>query len=252
MAPPRVLVLSIATEGGVYDMFKDVLVRHKATLPEGWTHAFVYGAGYRGAMPDPDDLVVDDVEECLVPGVMRKTLEALRRVGLDDYDYVVRTNLSTLWLWPRLSAYLASAPRSGFSAGTVDAHCGEHMCGCGLVWSADVARRLLDDFADELTASTEPDDVALSAVLRRVSSYDRVPRLDALSALFPSSMVHPGPRHWTACLSDLTHVRFKGAVRRMDVLTMDAMRQVLAKFPHADPLLALHKAQCLAVAAMSP
>ena len=249
-----VLILTIATEGGVYDTMKGVLARHLEHLPEGWAHKFVYGGDYGGALPHGDDVVVGDVRESLVPGVMHKTLAALKAHLREEDQYVIRTNLSTIWLWPRLAEYLASAPRSGFAAGTADAHCGPHMCGCAMIWSRDVAQRLVTDPAivKELTESTAPDDVALSEVLQRISSCTPMPRLDSLCQSYPNCMMHTAGIPWEECTPRVTHARFKGRDRAMDAVIMHCFQHLVTERPGADLMTTLHVAQSLAVTMAEP
>lgn len=246
---PRVLILSIATHDVVYDDMKRVLWRDAADIPEGWAHKFVY-AGPQDDDPGPGDLVVPGVEESLVPGVARKTLVALRECAA-DYDYVVRSNLSTLWLWPRLEEYLETAPRSGFVAGTVDSANGDHVCGCCIIMSADVVDTLVTRHWDEIWKSTDPDDVVLTRVCRGIAEVHQLPRLDVLGTAFPAVQVHYGTHGVHRGLQFVTHVRFKSDDRVLDVATMEAfgrvLRHMLKETGTVDVLHAVHLAQCLVV-----
>lgn len=242
----RVLVLSIATRGDhAYDHMKRVLRREAAKgLPEGWRHAFVYAGGEASG---DDDVVVDE-QESLVPGVARKTLVALKRHAA-GYDYVIRTNLSTLWLWDRLKAYLRDAPRTRLFAGTVDARSGDHVCGCCMIWSRDVVGHLLAQW-DEVWHSPEPDDVVLTRVCARFADISPVPRLDVYGTMFPGVQMHYHPHAVHDCLPHVTHLRFKSTDRDFDAVTMEAAGRVLAHLGTVadgpvDLLLAVHLAQCM-------
>lgn len=241
----KVLVLSIASRGGVYDAMKAVLVHHANSMPRGWDHKFVYGGAHES--DDPRDITMRDVEEGLGQGVTRKTLSALAYYA-DDYDYIVRTNMSTVWLWPRLRAFLDSAPRAGLVAGTVDPNCGPHICGCCMIWSRDVVRHLVAEHWDELSASEEPDDVVLSAVCRRFAAIAQVPRLDSVCGAFPCFQVHSGSHQWHDAVPHITHVRFKSPDRGMDVAAMRGLVRVIETQPDCELLLATHAAQCVAAA----
>lgn len=245
--PLRVLLLCIATaDDGLYSAMADVVAGHAERMPEGWACKFVYGAD-AGVPANPGN-VVTDVPDSLVPGVLRKTLRALEANIAGGYDYVIRTNLSTIWMWDRLTAYLEAAPRTGFAAGNADPHCGDHMCGCAIVWSADVARGIVAA-RDELWTSEEPDDVALSRVTRRLATtIDDVPRLDVSSVVIPSQTLHPGRRSWWVADADLTHVRFKGNDRVQDVHAMHAFAQLATRHPRAHPMILSHVAQCVGIA----
>ena len=121
-----------------------------------------------------------------------------------------------------------------------------------MIWSSDVARRLVDDPAifRELVDSREPDDVALSTVLERMSSYTAIPRLDCMSRTFPACGLHVGAGvHWSQCVPHVTHVRFEGLDRPLDAIIMDWFQEAVAAHPGLDPMLGVHAAQSMAVAA---
>ena len=100
--------------------------------------------------------------------ILGKTIEALeyfltRRL----YDYVVRTNLSSVWDFKELRRYLDTLPRQRVYAGQVGVNPDtglEFASGSGFVLSADVARTLL---ANKHIALTLPafDDVAVAKAL---------------------------------------------------------------------------------------
>ena len=248
-AQMRVLVLSIATRGDeAYDGMKRVLQAEAAKgLPEGWSHKFVYAGGEPG---DPaHDVVIQDVQEGLVPGVARKTLAALKLHADDDYDYVIRSNLSTLWLWDRLRAFIEAAPRTRLFAGTVDERSGDHVCGCCMIWSRDVVAHLLEQPQwDEVWNSQEPDDVALDRVCGRFADLSPVPRLDVYGTMFPGVQMHCAPHPVHDCLRHVTHLRFKSYDRAFDAASMEAAGLVIAylrQHGEVDLLVAVHLAQCM-------
>lgn len=245
MTTPRVLVLSIATRDEMYDGMRRVLNRQAADLPPGWAHKFVY-AGEDADPSDEDAVVVTDVQESLVPGVARKTLAALKLLA-QDYDYVIRTNLSTLWLWDRLQAYIQAAPRTRFFGGTVDPRSGEHVCGCCMIWSRDVVDHLLEQW-EEVWDATDPDDAVMTRVCARFAEVSPVPRLDVYGDMFPGVQMHHAPHPVHDCLPYVTHLRFKSQDRHFDAATMDAAGLVLEYLRRkgaVDLLLAVHLAQCM-------
>lgn len=117
--------------------------------------------------------------------ILGKTLEGLqyfltRRL----YDYVIRTNLSSVWDFKSLLAYLQTLPRERVYAGQtgVNPETGlEFASGSGIVMSADVARTLL---ANQRIALTLPafDDVAIAkALLASGLRPTPTPRMDFIS-----------------------------------------------------------------------
>lgn len=77
----------------------------------------LYGAT---SLPDQDesDLVYDDISESLVPGILQKTLRAMKYVHETyTYDYLIRTNISTFWDLHHIELLLSSCPTSRCYAG---------------------------------------------------------------------------------------------------------------------------------------
>jgi hypothetical protein len=82
----------------------------------------LYGAV---SLPDQDesDLVYEDISESLVPGILQKTLRAMNHVHETcTYDYLIRTNISTLWDLRYIEPLLLSCPTSRCYAGGHNLH----------------------------------------------------------------------------------------------------------------------------------
>jgi hypothetical protein len=186
--PLRVAWLAIASGGDGYDVMKAVVHEHLGNVPDALdvSPQFVYGT--RGddepvTRRETEHDRVYDVPESLIPGVLNKTLAALHDLsgaGGDSStpppDYVVRTNLSTFFHWDRLAAWLQTAPRRGLAAGYSPDQ--SHLCGCCMVLSGDVARRLAAyrEFNTSLI-----DDLAIAEALRYLGVPSVwIPRIDIL------------------------------------------------------------------------
>lgn len=100
--------------------------------------------------------------------ILGKTLEGLQYfLSRRLYDYVIRTNLSSVWDFKALMAYLQTLPRERVYAGQtgVNPETGlEFASGAGILMSPDVARTLL---ANQQIALKLPafDDVAIAKAL---------------------------------------------------------------------------------------
>jgi hypothetical protein len=117
--------------------------------------------------------------------ILGKTLESLEHfLTRHLYDYVVRTNLSSVWDFKALLTYLATLPRERVYAGQVGVNPEtgiEFASGAGIVMSADVARTLL---ANRRIALNLPafDDVAIAnALLASGIRPTPLPRVDFVS-----------------------------------------------------------------------
>lgn len=93
--------------------------------------------------------------------ILAKTLKAVE-VLLGDHDYVLRTNLSSLYDFPLLRR--RALPAAGCYMGV--SHNGAPVSGSGILLSPDVARKLLAPSRD-LGLSGLPDDVAIGRILEQ-------------------------------------------------------------------------------------
>ena len=91
--------------------------------------------------------------------ILDKSLKAIE-VLLHEHDYVLRTNLSSLYDFPLL--FQRALPTTGCYMGV--SHNGAPVSGAGMILSPDVASKLLEPV--HLDLSGLPDDVAIERILR--------------------------------------------------------------------------------------
>jgi hypothetical protein len=111
-----------------------------------------------------------------------KTIDALQYfLTRRQYAYVVRTNLSSVWDFKALLAYLETAPRERLYAGQTGVNPDTGLAfasGAGILMSADVARTLLANAHIGRTLSVF-DDVAIARALLASGLVPRpLPRVD--------------------------------------------------------------------------
>jgi hypothetical protein len=114
-----------------------------------------------------------------------KTIEAIEYfLKRRTYDYIVRTNLSSVWDFRRLCAYLGTAPRSRLYAGQVLVNPDTGISfasGAGILMSTDVARTLVAN-AHVARSLNAFDDVAIAkALLASGLGPTPLPRVDFTS-----------------------------------------------------------------------
>jgi hypothetical protein len=117
--------------------------------------------------------------------ILGKTIKALEYFfARQSYDYVVRTNLSSVWDFKTLCAYLETAPRERLYAGQVILNPDTGLLfasGAGILMSADVARTLVAN-ADIAASIKAFDDVAIAKALLASGLYPQpLPRVDFIS-----------------------------------------------------------------------
>lgn len=100
-----------------YDAFRNIWLEYYTRHPEVLVH-FVYGDSGTQKL-SPRDFLFRDIPENYIPGMARKTLRAMYHIREHfEFDYFLRTNLSTFWIWDRALERINKLPRQGTFAGT--------------------------------------------------------------------------------------------------------------------------------------
>jgi hypothetical protein len=114
-----------------------------------------------------------------------KTIDALEYfLKRRSYDYVVRTNLSSVWDFRTLRSYLETAPRTRLYAGQTGVNSETGLAfasGAGILMSMDVARTLIANVRVGLSLNAF-DDVAIAKALSASGLFPSpLPRVDFIS-----------------------------------------------------------------------
>ena len=105
----RLLVFAIASHNQVYDKLAAIWKLYMNSRP--WIKSYlIYGGSSK--LEITADEIHFPVTECLIPGILHKTIWAFRLAveGQYEYDYVLRTNLSSFWILDRVYDYLCKMP----------------------------------------------------------------------------------------------------------------------------------------------
>ena len=116
-------------------------------------------------------------------GLINKTVMSLEALQdrLDNFDYILRTNMSSFFIFPRLLDYLSTLPKDGVYAGVLGGQC---VSGAGIIMSRDIVKLILQYKDELLNNNTDIDDVLLGTFMKEhnVSAIDcAVPRVDIIS-----------------------------------------------------------------------
>ena len=237
----KVLMLVIASQGGQYPRMKEALVGHYTANRPPWLDLkFVYGSNI--SSPGDFDLVYPQVGETLVPGMFNKTIVALEESS--EYDFVIRTNLSTWFHWANLLSYLLSCKRLGLYAGCIP-NGSLHVSGYCIIMSADVVGMLLT--RAPRAPRSDLDDVEIAGLLSDVQPQ-WVPKVDVFNG-HDLCLIRGGPKeppHVTMeLLKGLFVVRHKSRNRNLDAAFMEATCSQYAS--GAREVLGLLRGSCLLV-----
>ncbi len=157
---PKILVLIIASDNKESYLEEQKIWRSYMHLdPEHVEAYFIKG--------DPEltadyeirgDVIWSKSNENWIPGLTNKTILSMECLlpRLDEFDYVVRTNLSSFFIFPRLLDYLQTQSKTGLYCGTLGFYPYPYGrpfgIGCCLIFSTDLVRMMVEnkhDFIDK-------------------------------------------------------------------------------------------------------
>lgn len=119
-----------------------------------------------------DDVIWSKTDEGWVPesaGIINKTIFSLQAMlpRLREFDYVLRTNLSSFYIFPRLLKFLETAPKRRFYCGSGDTDDDPIASGCGFIMSPDVVKLLIKNKWHFLNNNLSPDDCLIGHFLQK-------------------------------------------------------------------------------------
>ena len=180
----RVLVLVISSDTHpVYAAHREVWRTYMKSHPE--MDAWFIASSPLAFLPtlSSDTLTLRGIER--YGTIYAKTISALEfMVGRRSYDYVVRTNLSSVWDFRALRSYLETAPRTRFYAGQTGVNPETGLAfasGAGILMSHDVARTLLANAAIGRSIRAFDDVAIAKALLASGIAPSPLPRVDFIS-----------------------------------------------------------------------
>ena len=91
------------------------------------------------------DVLWSRTKECTVPGILIKTIYSFEyfQPRLKEFDFVIRTNLSSFYIFPRLLDYLETLPKKGCYSGPLARRDLTAASGCGIIFSPDVVELII-------------------------------------------------------------------------------------------------------------
>lgn len=162
---PKVLVLIIANDDKEYYLEEQKIWRSYMHLDREHVEAY-----FIKASPDLEQpyLVVEDeiwskTLENYVPGILNKTILSMEALlpRLDEFDYVLRTNLSSFYYFPKLLDFLKRLPPTECYSAVIGQHNGKFGSGAGFILSPDLVKLLINYKEKLLDTTSFPDDVVI-------------------------------------------------------------------------------------------
>jgi len=175
----KLLVLIIASDD--YPVYKELQKLWRSYMHYDKNHVEAY---FIRGDPDlatdceiHDDVIWTKTPENLIPGITNKTilsLEAFLPRIKGEFDYILRTNLSSFYVFPRLLEFLGSCQKNHFYCGSMILYTPGIASGCGFLITPDIAEILVQHKSD-LVNNTTPniiegheayDDIVIGALIK--------------------------------------------------------------------------------------
>lgn len=142
--------------------------------------------GMRGDMEykDTENTLYFDTVENLQPGIINKTIMACKKIIEDkeDFDYLIRTNLSSFFIFEKLITFISSNENIEYSGVPISGFPYNACSGAGIILSKKSVGILVDHFYELYDHSEDPDDLLIGKVLTKYKvPFMPAPRQDLLS-----------------------------------------------------------------------
>jgi hypothetical protein len=163
---PKVLVLIIANDDKDYYLAEQKIWRSYMHLDR--EHVEAYFIKGTPDLEQPylifEDEILSKMTENYIPGILNKTILSMEAMlsRLDEFDYVLRTNLSSFYYFPKLLDFLKTLPPTKCYTASVGTHNGKSFgSGAGFILSIDLVKMLIDHKEKLLDNTSYPDDVVI-------------------------------------------------------------------------------------------
>lgn len=112
-----------------------------------------------------NDVIWSKSVENIRPGILNKTILSLKcmlpRIKAGEFDYILRTNSSSFFIYSNLLEHLKKCPTIKFYSG-LDIGLGHNICsGSGFLISSDLAELLVSNSSNLINSSDTFDDVTI-------------------------------------------------------------------------------------------
>lgn len=199
----KILVLIIASDDQpVYVKFQQIWRSYMHLDPE---HVEVYFMKSDPDLPTDSEIVDDTIyikgNESIIPGIIQKTLASMElfQSRLNEFDYVLRTNLSSFYVFPRLLNFLKLLPTERCYCGVIGGGEIGYVSGAGFLLSPDLVKILIDG-KEIIVEDPDNDDVAIGHYLNNFNipllSANRQDFLSLHSWLLNKDYISPNIFHF--------------------------------------------------------
>lgn len=172
----KLIILIIASPGEHYDIFKEVWEGYMNRFSDVKSF-FLYSDENLGSqIVVKDNSITHKFKEWYEPGILYKTIAGMKHCTENyTYEFMLRTNLSSFFIIPRLLNFLELAKKTGYALAiqNVFREDVKFLSGAGFILSKDIIENLLNIVYEKPSIFTEellsyPDDVAISQIVGKM------------------------------------------------------------------------------------
>ena len=165
MLPKAIFLIISSNDNKIYEEFK---ILHRIYLTNYRPYFKYYFVEFR---ENQDELVMEENDyiyvkgrESINPGMILKTCKAIEYINIvHKYEFIIRTNLSTVFNIPNLIEYLDIIPNTNSCGGF---NYRSFITGTGIILSRDVGNTIVANFLKyDITKHNE--DILISALLNK-------------------------------------------------------------------------------------
>jgi len=142
----KVLVLILASDNhSTYPKYEEQWRRIMKRNPSFECYFYKSTAGIKEAYELRDNVLHIKLGECM-GNILEKTIRALEyfEPRFSEFDFILRSNISSFFLFERYLAYLEGLPRQNMMEGvTIHSYGYTYPSGCGFTFSPDVGRTII-------------------------------------------------------------------------------------------------------------
>lgn len=101
-----------------------------------------------------NEFIYFNVPEIPIPGIFEKTIKAMeifskQEIMWNNVEYVIRTNLSSFYIWDRVISHMKDMPKTRLIGGGINmTPIPPYVSGCGMIMSKDMCELLISSFSD--------------------------------------------------------------------------------------------------------
>jgi hypothetical protein len=175
----KINIVAIASRSELYDkMIKSYWIPFITFIKKHFQNVHIYLLFGKDSYIDDldtikDNIIVSDTTENYIPGIFYKSIHAFKYLENDDYDYLIRTNMSSFIMIDRLISYLSTLKTDRIYNGIFNYDEGSkfgYIIGWNICMSKDVVSYIVKHENEVDVLYEVNDDICFGSILKDMYS----------------------------------------------------------------------------------